>query len=73
MEEFDTETRPVWTGFKIAVRQKFLMHNKAKLWTGVKKGIVNIDDLLFKKNCIVYIQTIKKSQKWFDFKNSSLY
>ena len=35
-------TRPVWTGFKIVVRRKLLMHNKTELQTGFKKVIVNI-------------------------------
>ena len=32
------KTRLVWTGFKIAVRRKLLMHNKIELQTGYKKG-----------------------------------
>ena len=36
-------TRPVWTGFKIAVRQK---HYKTRLYTPYKKAIVNIIALL---------------------------
>ena len=32
-----TKTRPVWTGFKIAVRLKLLTHNNTKLYTTYKK------------------------------------
>ena len=31
-------TRPVWTGFKIAVRHKLLTHNYTRLYTAYKKG-----------------------------------
>ena len=33
-----TVTRPVWTGFKIAVRHKLLTHNNTRLYTAYKKG-----------------------------------
>ena len=39
-ERFETKTRPVWTGFKIAVRYKLLTHNKTRLFTAYKKAIV---------------------------------
>ena len=42
------KTRPVWTGFKIAVRHKLqqptaaqLTHNKTKLYAAYKKAIVH--------------------------------
>ena len=38
--------RPVWTGFKIAVRRKLLAHNRTKLKTGYKKGNSKYYDLL---------------------------
>ena len=31
-------TRPVWTGFKIAVRHNLLTHNKTRLYNAYKKG-----------------------------------
>ena len=39
-------TRPVWTGFKIAVRHKLLTHYKIRLYTAYKKAIANINALL---------------------------
>ena len=38
--------RPVWTGFKIAVRHKLLTHYKTRLYTAYKKAIVDIIALL---------------------------
>ena len=32
------KTRPVWTGFKIAVRHNLLTHYKTRLYTPYKKG-----------------------------------
>ena len=32
------KTRPVQTGFKIAVRLKLLLHNKNKLYIAYKRG-----------------------------------
>ena len=32
--------RPVWTGFKIAVRPKLLTHNKTKLYIGFNNLVV---------------------------------
>ena len=32
------QTRPVWTGFKIAVRLKLLTHNNTRFYTAYKKG-----------------------------------
>ena len=40
------KTRPVWTGFKIAVKHKLLTHNNTGLYTAYKKTIVNIIALL---------------------------
>ena len=40
------KTRPVWTGFKIAVRLKPLTHNNTRLYIAYKKAIVNIIALL---------------------------
>ena len=31
------QTRPVWTGFKIALRLKLLTHNNNRLYTTYKK------------------------------------
>ena len=46
--EIFMKTRPVWTGFKIAVRHKLqqptaaqLTHNKTKLYAAYKKAIVH--------------------------------
>ena len=37
------KTRPVWTGFKIVVRHKLLMHNNTRLYIWLtKKAKVNI-------------------------------
>ena len=41
-----SKTRPIWTGFKIAVRQKLLTHNKTRLYIAYKKAKVNIIALL---------------------------
>ena len=33
------KTRPVWTGFKIAVRHKLLTHNKTRLYTAKDNNV----------------------------------
>ena len=45
--EVPHKTRPVWTGFKIAVRHKLLTHNNTRLYTDYKKvNNIYIIDLL---------------------------
>ena len=38
LSEFKLKTRPVWTGFKIAVRLKLLTHYNNRLCTTYKKA-----------------------------------